>query len=119
MFLAGSHVLWKKYNFSFIYRLCHDFKSSLIFDLLCHFCMNFVGVALLSLSVRLFSMVARIAMLLYGLERLIRPLAVFKGNIGNRKFDITQNFVDIWAVFYVKMYCWNIFERFITFLRHF
>ena len=46
MFLAGSHVLWKKYNFSFIYRLCHDFKTSLFFDLLRHFCMNFVDVVM-------------------------------------------------------------------------
>ena len=46
MFLVGSHVLWKKYNFSFIYRLCHDFKSSLFFDLLCHFCLNFVVVVM-------------------------------------------------------------------------
>ena len=26
--------------------LCHDFKSSLFFDLLCHFCMNFVDVVM-------------------------------------------------------------------------
>ena len=25
--------------------LCHEFRVSLYFDLLCHFCMNFVGVA--------------------------------------------------------------------------
>ena len=36
---------WEKIELFLLVILCHEFRVSLYFDLLCHFCMNFVGVA--------------------------------------------------------------------------